>query len=74
MAPTDSTDTAITRDDIEAKLRQITEPAGASLDSARSTAKIVVVGVVVVVVVGAFLLGRRRGKRSNRTVVEVVRL
>lgn len=62
----------ITRDDIEAKAREIVGAVDETRQSARDTA--VIAGVVVaVVVVAAFIIGRRRGQR-NKTVVEVYRV
>jgi len=62
----------ITRDDLEAKFRQLTGEVEDRAESARSTA--VTVGIVVgaIVVVGVFMLGRRRGRKSS-TFVEVRR-
>jgi hypothetical protein len=63
----------ITRDDIEAKLRQIQGSTEAGADAARGAgmAGVVVGGLVLVLV--AYLLGRRRG-RKRRTVVEIRRI
>jgi hypothetical protein len=62
----------ITRDDIEAKARQIASAIDETKESARDTA--VLAGVVIaVVVVIAFFYGRRRGSR-NKTLVEVYRV
>lgn len=63
----------ITRADIEAKLGQIRDAAQSGTEQAKSTGRMVGVAVVVVVVVGAYLLGRRRG-RKRRTIVEVRRV
>ncbi len=58
--------------DIEAKAREIEAALDETRESAMNTA--VVAGVVVaMVVVTAFIIGRRRGKRS-RAVVEVYRI
>lgn len=64
----------ITRDDIEAKAREIYGAVDETRQSAKDTA--VVAGVVVaVVVVAAFIMGRRRGKGSGRkTLVEVYKI
>jgi hypothetical protein len=79
MAKTDETETApeeatpISRDDIEAKFRELQGEVEIIGEEARSygliAAAIVVVGLVAV----AFVLGRRRGRR-NRTIVEVRRI
>ena len=62
----------ITRDDIEAKAREIVDAVDETAESARSTA--ILAGVVIAVVVAAaFLVGRRRGART-RTMVEVYRV
>ena len=62
----------ITRDDIEAKAREIVDAVDETAESARSTA--ILAGVVIAVVVAAaFIVGRRRGAR-NRTMVEVYRV
>jgi hypothetical protein len=62
----------ITRQDIEAKAREITSAVTQTKDSARDTA--VVAGVVVaLLILAAFIYGRRRGSR-NRTLVEVYRV
>ncbi len=71
--PVSPTTERITRDQIEAKFRELTGDVGTEVDSARP--KIVTgalaAGVVVLAVV--FLLGRRAGKRKS-TVVEVRRI
>ncbi len=63
----------ISRDDIEAKLRELQGEVEIIGEEARSygitLGAIVVVGIVAV----AFVLGRRRGRR-NRTIVEVRRI
>jgi hypothetical protein len=64
-APVVPTDRPITRDDIEKKFRSL----GSDVDNVAETAKgtAVVIGTIVVVgvVLGAFLLGKRRGKRKT---------
>ena len=70
MSPT--SDQPISRDDIEAKMREITGEVSEEVESARNLAMIAGVTVVVVVVVVAFALGRRRGRRRT-TIVEVRR-
>ena len=66
-------DEPISRDTIEAKMREITGEVGGEVESAKNLAIAAGVAVVVVVVVVTFLLGRRRGKKRT-TVVEVRRL
>ena len=62
----------VTRDDIEAKAREIVAVVDETKESARNTA--VLAGVVVAVLVAAaFIVGRRRGSR-NKTLVEVYRV
>lgn len=63
----------ITRDDIEAKFREIHGGTQAGADAARGAGKAagVVAGVAAVAI--AYLLGRRRGRR-RRTIVEVRRI
>jgi len=65
-------DAPVGRDDIEAKMREITGEVGGEVETARNLALAVGVGVVTVVIVVAFFLGRRRG-RKNTTIVEVRR-
>ena len=63
----------ITRDDIEAKLRQLRRSGEAGAEAARGAglAGSLVGGLVLVV--GAYLLGRRRG-RKRRSVIEIRRV
>lgn len=63
----------ITRDDIEAKFREIQNEVELVEDEARNYAGIAIVAAVVVVAVVAFALGRRKG-RKTRTFVEIRRL
>ena len=67
-----STTGPITRDDIEAQFRTIQGDAEAVEDEARDYVALAVAAVVVTVIVGAFLLGRRRGKR-RQAIVEIRR-
>lgn len=62
----------ISRDDIEAKFRQLTADVDDRADAAKSTAVAVGAVVAAVVVVGVFLLGRSRGRKKT-TVIEVRR-
>ncbi|MBK9178195.1 MAG: hypothetical protein IPM45_01245 [Acidimicrobiales bacterium] len=67
------TTTRITRDDIEAKLRAVR---GEVTDIEEETKNgVIIAGIVVVVavVVGAYLFGRRKGRRS-RAIVEIRRV
>ncbi len=70
MTPTP--DQPISRDEIEAKMREITGEVSGEVESARNLAMIAGVSVVAVVIVVAFFLGRRRGHRRT-TIVEVRR-
>lgn len=63
----------ITRDDIEAKFRELQGEVEVLEDEARNYAGVAVAAVVVTVVVVAFLLGRRKG-RKGRVVVQVRRV
>jgi hypothetical protein len=62
----------ISRDDIEAKLRELRGEVDAVGESSRSTIGVVVVGVVVAVIAVTYFLGKRKGRRRT-TVVEVRR-
>ena len=62
----------VTKDDIEAKAREIISAVDQTKDSARN--KAVLSGLTVAAVVAsAFIMGRRRGSR-NKTLVEVYRV
>lgn len=63
----------ITRDDIEAKFRELTGEASDELESARSAAVTVGLAIGVAVVAVVFLIGRRSGRRRS-AVVEVRRV
>ena len=65
--------TTITRDDIEAKLREIRGEVDETKDTAMPYALAAGVVVAVAVVGIAFMLGKRRGKKRT-TVVEVRRV
>ena len=68
------TDRPITRSDIEAKLREIRGTAEDAAPDVPATARrggMVAVGAVAVL--GAFVLGRRRGRKKS-TVVEIRRI
>lgn len=63
----------ITRDDIEAKLREI---GGEVEDQVTNTKQIAITAgavILAVVIAGVFLLGRRKGKRLT-TIVEIRRV
>jgi hypothetical protein len=63
----------ITRDDIEAKLRQLQRSAQPGAQEARGVGMAGAIGLGAVVVIGAYLLGRRRG-RKRRSVIEIRRI
>jgi len=63
----------ITRDDIEAKFRQIQSSTEAGADAAKGAGMAGIVAGGVLLVIVAYLLGRRRG-RKRRTVVEIRRI
>jgi hypothetical protein len=63
----------ITRDDIEAKLRELQGEVDQRTDAAKVPAIAIAVGVAVVTVAAAYWLGRRRGRR-RQTVLEIRRL
>ncbi len=63
----------VTRDDIEAKLRELQGEVEVIGDEVMNKAVVVGAAVVVAVVVVAFWLGRRKGRRRT-TVVEIRRL
>ncbi len=62
----------VSRDDLEAKARQLVDAVDETKESVQNKAIILAAGVAVVLV-GAFVYGRRRGSR-NKTVVEVYRV
>ncbi len=62
----------VSREDIEAKARQLVDAVDETKESVRNKA-VLAAAAVAVVVVGAFIIGRRRGSR-NKTVVEVYRV
>lgn len=64
---------AITRDDIEAKLRELQGEVGEGVEAAKGFGTVVAVVAVTAVVVTAYWLGRRRGRR-RQTVVEIRRV
>jgi hypothetical protein len=69
----DDIDRPVTRDDLEAKLREL--KGGVDDTASAASGALVVVGAVVVVgvVAAAFFIGKRRGRKRS-TVVEVRRI
>jgi hypothetical protein len=62
----------VTREDIEAKARQLVDAVDDTKASVQNKA-VLAAAAVGLVVVAAFVIGRRRGSR-NKTVVEVYRV
>ena len=71
--PSGGTDTRITRDDIEVKLRQIRGEVEDVGNASKGYAIAAGVVALTAIVVGAYVLGRRKGKRRS-TIVEVRRV
>jgi len=67
------TDERITREQIEAKFRELTGGVGDEVEEVRSQALAVGLAVVVAAVTVVYLIGRRRGRRRS-TIVEVRRI
>jgi hypothetical protein len=63
----------VTRDDIEAKLRELRGEVDTRAQSAKGTGVAIVAGVVMVTIITAYVLGRRRGKKRNM-VLEIRRI
>lgn len=62
----------ISRDDLEAQFRNLTDDVDHKADEARSTVVTVAAVAGVVLVLGVFLFGRSRGRKKT-TVIEVRR-
>lgn len=71
MAP--GVDEPISRDTIEAKLREIRDEVDTTADAAKPLGLAIGVAVAVAVIGLAYLLGRRRGRRKT-TFVEIRRV
>ena len=67
-----STAEKITRDDLEAKFRELGGDVDEKAEEAKSTAIAVGAVIAAAVVLGVFLYGRRRGRKAT-TIVEVRR-
>jgi hypothetical protein len=63
----------VTRDDIEAKLRELRGGVDDRVEEAKVPAIAVAAAVVLLTVVAAYWLGRRRGK-NRQTVLEIRRI
>jgi len=70
MSPADE---KITRDQIEAKLRELTGEVTGEVEEVRSQALAIGLGIALVSVAVVFLIGRRMGRRKS-TIVEVRRI
>ena len=70
MSPTEE---KITRDQIEAKLREVTGGVSEEVDDVKSQALAIGLGIALVTVTVVFLIGRRMGRRRS-TIVEVRRI
>ena len=70
MSPADE---KITRDQIEAKFREVTGGVSDEVEGAKSQALAIGMAVVVLSVAVVYLVGRRRGRRRS-TIVEVRRI
>jgi hypothetical protein len=68
-----STAERITRDDIEAKFREIKGDVDTTVERAKPVGMVVAVGGVVVALGLAYLFGRRK-ERKRRTIVEIKRV
>lgn len=66
-------DGRITRDDIAAKLRSLSPGTGGTPTVARGAKTWAMAALVGAVVVGAYVAGRRRGRRG-RAVIEITRI
>ncbi len=63
----------LTREDIEAKFRELNGEVGDEVEASKSQAVTAAAAAVVVAIAVAFLAGRRRGRRRS-AVIEVVRV
>jgi glycerate kinase len=63
----------ITRDDIEAKLRQLQRGTEAGAEAARGAGVAGGIAAALLLIVAAYLLGRRRG-RKRRSIIEIRRI
>jgi len=66
-------DQKISRDDLEAKFRELTGGVNEEVEGVRSQAMAIGLAVVVVSVAVVFLIGRRAGRKRS-TIVEVRRI
>jgi len=68
-----TTDAKITRDDIEAKLRELKDDVDDTAESAKSYVAAAAVAVGILIFAVAFASGKKRGRRKS-TVVEIRRI
>lgn len=66
-------ETRVSREDIEAKLRQIQGDVETGVDTGRDVGKVAAIAGVVVALGVIYLMGRRHG-RKKRTIVEIKRV
>ncbi len=66
-------DRPITRDDIEAKLRELRGEVDERVEEAKTPALAIAIGAAVVTIAVAYWLGKRRGKK-RQMVLEIRRL
>ncbi len=67
------TDRKITRDDIEAKLRELQGEVDERAERAKVPAIAIAAGVALVTIAAAYWLGRRKGKK-RQTILEIRRI
>jgi hypothetical protein len=63
----------VTRDDIEAKLRELQGEVDSGVERAKVPTIAIVAGVVAVTVIASYWLGRRRGRR-RQLILEIKRI
>ena len=63
----------ITINQIESKLREVAAPVETGVGEAQSMAPVIIAAVAAALLIGAYVLGRRRGKRQT-PVIEIRRL
>jgi hypothetical protein len=66
-------DKKITRDDIEAKLKELQGEVAERTEAVKVPAIAIAVGVAIVMIAAAYLLGRRKGKK-RQTILEIRRI
>ncbi len=66
-------DRPITPDDLQQSLRELAGPVNDGVQQAKATGLVVAVAVGAVLVIGAFVIGRRKGRKRS-TIVEIRRI